>query len=90
MTAEYDVMRARCEIAEAYYRGGDHLAIEFIASSSLRLFSQVIAGEMSAPDIFDDLQECAENLGVAGRSQDNVQAALAYGPLTYAEIARAA
>jgi hypothetical protein len=90
MTAEWAVLLARCEIAEAYYRGGDPLELEFLASSSLRLFGKVIAGELSAPDVFDDLQECAQNLGVADREQDGVQAALAHGPRTYADIAVAA
>jgi hypothetical protein len=81
--ADRDVLLARCEIAEAYYRGGDCLALELLTSSSLRLYSHVIAGELSAIDLFDDLQECAANLGIAGRGQDDVQAALAYGPRAY-------
>jgi hypothetical protein len=82
-SADRDVLLARCEIAEAYYRGGDSLALELLASSSIRLFFHVIAGELSAIDLFDDLQECAANLGIAGRCQDDVQAAIAYGPTAY-------
>ena len=78
--ADRDVLLARCEIAEAYYRGGDSLALDLLASSSIRLYSHVIAGELSAIDLFDDLQECAANLGIAERGQDDVQAAIAYGP----------
>jgi hypothetical protein len=85
--ADRDVLLARCEIAEAYYRGGDNLALDLLASSSIRLYSRVIAGELSAIDLFDDLQECAANLGIAGRKQDAVQAALAYGPKAYTEAA---
>src|SRR5450631_3816465 len=83
-----DLLLARLEIAEAFFRGGDLLALELLASSSLRLYGHVIAGEIAAPDLFDDLQECAAHLGVADRAQDDVQAALAYGPRAYAEIAR--
>ena len=85
-----DVLLARCEIAEAYYRGGDLLGLEMLASSSLRLYGRVVAGDIDAPDLFDGLQECAAHLGIADRAQDDVQAALAYGPLAYAEIARVA
>ena len=77
------MLLARAEIAEAYYRGGDRLALELLASSSIRLYSHVIAGELSAIDLFDDLQECAANLGLAERGQDDVQAAIAYGPRSY-------
>jgi hypothetical protein len=77
---ERDTLLARCEIAEGYYRGGDRLALELLASSSLRLYGYVVEGELSAADLFDSLQECAENLGIAARAQDDVQAALAYGP----------
>jgi hypothetical protein len=77
------VLRARAEVAEAYYRGGDPLALDMLASASLRLFGHVVAGEVSAIDLFDSLQECAANLGLAGRAQDDVQAALAYGPRAY-------
>ena len=80
---ERDVLLARTEIAEAYYRGGDRLALDMLASSSLRLYGHVLAGELNAIDLFDSLQECAANLGVAGRAQDDVQAALAYGPNSY-------
>lgn len=75
---------ARIEIAEAFYCGGDSLALELLASSGLRLYAHVIAGELAAANLFDDLQECAANLGLAGRIQDDVQAALAYGPKAYA------
>ena len=34
--ADRDVLLARCEIAEAYYGGGDSLALDMLASSSLR------------------------------------------------------
>jgi hypothetical protein len=78
-----DVLLARAEIAEAYYHGGDALALSWLASASLRLYPHVLAGQMSAPDLFDSLQECAANLGIAGRAQDDVQAALAYGPNSY-------
>jgi hypothetical protein len=81
--ADREVLLARTEIAEAYYRGGDSLALELLASSSIRLYSRVLASELSAVDLFDDLQECAANLGVAGRCQDGVQAAIAYGPTAY-------
>ena len=81
--ADREVLLARAEIAEAYYRGGDRLALELLASSSIRLYSHVIAGELSAIDLFDDLQECAANLGLAERGQDDVQAAIAYGPRSY-------
>ena len=76
-------MLARAEIAEAYYHGGDSLALELLASSSIRLYSHVIAGDLSHTDLFDDLQECAANLGIAGRCQDDVQAAMAHGPRSY-------
>ena len=81
--ADRDVLLARCEIAEAYYRGGDSLALDMLASSSLRLYGHVIAGDLCHLDLFDDLQECAANLGIAGRDQDDVQAAIAYGPCSY-------
>src|SRR5664279_420663 len=89
-TVDRALLLARCEIAEAFFRGGDLLALELLASSSLRLYGHVIAGEIAALDLFDDLQECAAHLGIADRAQDDVQAALAYGPRAYAEIARAA
>ena len=78
--ADRDVLLARIEIAEAYYRGGDSLALDMLASSSLRLYSHVIAGDLAAIDLFDDLQECAANLGIAERGQDEVQAALTTAP----------
>ena len=82
-SADREVLLARCEIAEAYYRGGDELALDMLASSSLRLYGHVITGDLPALDLFDDLQECAANLGLAGRCQDDVQAAIAYGPRAY-------
>ena len=81
--ADRDVLLARAEIAEAYYRGGDRLALDMLASSSLRLYGHVVSGGLSAVQLFDDLQECAANLGIAARVQDEVQAALAYGPTAY-------
>ena len=54
-----------------------------LASSSLRLYGHVVAGELDHLDLFDDLQECAANLGIAGCDQDDVQAAIAYGPRSY-------
>jgi hypothetical protein len=81
--ADRDVLLARCEIAEAYYRGGDSLALDMLASSSLRLYGHVLSGDLATADLFDGLQECAANLGIAGREQDDVQAALAYGPLAH-------
>jgi hypothetical protein len=87
VSADRDVLLARIEIAEAYYRGGDSLALDMLASSSLRLYGHVIAGDLAAIDLFDDLQECAANLGIAERGQDEVQAALAYGPQAYAGFA---
>jgi|SRR4029077_16458410 hypothetical protein len=81
--ANRDVLLARCEIAEAYYRGGDSLALDMLASSRLRLYGHVVAGDLCHLDLFDDLQECAANLGLAKRGQDDVQAAIAYGPLAY-------
>jgi hypothetical protein len=58
-------------------------ALELLTSSSLRLYSHVIAGELSAIDLFDALQECAANLGIAKRGRDDVQTALGYGPRAY-------
>jgi hypothetical protein len=43
VSADRDVLLARIEIAEAYYRGGDSLALDMLASSSLRLYGHVIA-----------------------------------------------
>jgi hypothetical protein len=86
LQADRDVLLARVEIAEAYYRGGDSLALDMLASSSLRLYGHVIAGDLAAIDLFDDLQECATNLGISGRAQDDVQAALAYGPRAHAVL----
>lgn len=87
VSADRDVLLARIEIAEAYYRGGDSLALDMLASSSLRLYGHIIAGDLAAIDLFDDLQECATNLGITERDQDEVQAALASGPQAYAGIA---
>ena len=87
VSADRDVLLARIEIAEAYYRGGDSLALDMLASSSLRLYGHVIDGDLAAIHLFDDLQECAANLGIAERGQDEVQAALAYGPQAYAGFA---
>ena len=83
VSTDREVLLARCDIAEAYYRGGDELALDMLASSSLRLYGHVITGGLPALDLFDDLQECAANLGLAGRCQDDVQAAIAYGPRAY-------
>jgi AAA domain-containing protein len=69
VSADRDVLLARIEIAEAYYRGGDSLALDMLASSSLRLYGHVFAGDLAAIDLFDDLQECAANLGIAERGQ---------------------
>ena len=46
--ADREVLLARCEIAEAYYRGSDQLALDMLASSSLRLYGHVITGGLSA------------------------------------------
>ena len=46
----------------------NNLAVEAqLASSSLRLYGHIIAGDLAAIDLFDDLQECAANLGIAER-----------------------
>ena len=82
-----DVLLARCEIAEAYYHGGDKLALAALAASSLRLYGSVVAGDLSANDLFDDLQECASNLGIAERLQDEVQMAISFGPRRYGAAA---
>ena len=76
-------MLARCEIAEAFYLGGDSLALEMLKSASLRLYRLVIDGAISSADLFDNLQDCASNLGMTAIAQNDVQAALAYGPQAY-------
>jgi len=78
-----DVLLARTECAEAYFFGGDSLALDVITACSLRLYPRVLSGEISKTELFDGLQECAANLGIASRDQDAVQAALAYGPDCY-------
>ena len=85
-----ELLLARCEVAEAFFRGGDLLALETIASSSLRLCGCVADGVLSVVDLADNLQEVASNLGVAGRDQDAVQLAISHGPRVFAEIAVAA
>ena len=54
-----------------------------LASSSLRLYGHVLSGDLATADLFDGLQECAANLGIASREQDDVQAALADGPFAH-------
>ncbi len=86
-SADRDLLLARCEIAEAHYRGGDSLAIAMLASSSLRLYGSVVAGDLSEADLFDGLQECADNLGITARAPDRVEHAISFGPRRYAEAA---
>jgi hypothetical protein len=87
VSADRAVLLARCEIAEAYYHGGDSLALATMAASSLRLYGNAVAGDLSTSDIFDGLQECAANLGIAARAPDRAQAAISFGPRRYEAVA---
>jgi hypothetical protein len=89
LSAEGALLLARCEIAEAYYHGGDSLALATLAASSLRLYGCAVAGDLGLPvsEIFDGLQECAANLGIAERAQDEVQRAISFGPRRYGTAA---
>lgn len=61
----------------------DRLALATLAGASLRLYGSVVSGDLSHLDLFDDLQECADNLGIAARAQDEVQRAISFGPRRY-------
>jgi hypothetical protein len=84
------ILRSRLDVCEAYVRS-PLLALEELASASLKLAPLVVLGELSAPEAYDPLQEVAENLGLVNRyGQDTVQAAISYGPRVCDEIERLA
>jgi hypothetical protein len=81
----------RTEVCDAYYFDGSEAALLAVANASMVLAPLIAVGELSAPLVWDTLQEVSENLTLIRIfGQDAVQEALALGPRIYSSQRRAA
>lgn len=74
----------RMEVCDAYYFDGPEAALLAVANASMALAPLITAGILSAPLVWDTLQEVSENLTLVHIfGQDAVQEAMAFGPRVY-------
>jgi len=74
----------RMEVCDAYYYDGPEAALLAVANASMVLVPLITAGILSAPLVWDTLQEVSDNLTLTHVfGQDSVQEAMAFGPRVY-------
>jgi len=74
----------RMEVCDAYYFDGPEAALLAVANASMVLEPLISVGVLSAPLVWDTLQEVSENLTLVHIfGQDAVQGAMAFGPRVY-------
>ena len=79
------------EVCDAYYFDGPEDTLLAVANASIVLAPLIAAGVLSAPLVWDTLQEVSENLTLIRIfGQDAVQEAMALGPRIYSSHRRAA